>query len=183
MGQEMLIDGQVGKIDNVRIIMVPSSYLPNGASFIICHPSATVSPKKLEDYKIHDNPPGINGWLVEGRLIYDAFVLNNKNKALFIHFSTCTALTIASVEGTAQGDSKITATIPENLSGLGKLMYKAGAAQTAPALGDAIASGGGWADFTSAHDYTLTTGQYIAVAVVVDGKCVASGRVVIASKA
>ena len=39
---------------------------------------AMTSPVKLADYKIHENPQGINGWLVEGRIYYDAFVLNNK---------------------------------------------------------------------------------------------------------
>jgi hypothetical protein len=50
----------------------------------LTHPSATVAADKLEDYKIHDNPPGINGKLVEGRTIFDAFVLTNKNKALYV---------------------------------------------------------------------------------------------------
>jgi N4-gp56 family major capsid protein len=85
IAQKMLVNGQVGRIDNVRIIMVPSSYFPANTAFILCHPMATVGPKKLEDYKTHDNPPGINGWLVEGRIIYDAFVLDNKNKAVYIH--------------------------------------------------------------------------------------------------
>lgn len=44
-----------------------------------------MAPIKLADYKIHDNPPGINGWLVEGRVIYDAFVLNNKKGAIYVH--------------------------------------------------------------------------------------------------
>lgn len=34
-------------------------------------------------YKTHDNPPGINGALVEGRICYDAFVLENKAKAIY----------------------------------------------------------------------------------------------------
>ena len=38
---------------------------------------------KLEDYKIHRDPPGISGSLVEGRIVYDAFVLENKAKAIY----------------------------------------------------------------------------------------------------
>ena len=45
---------------------------------------ATTSPVKLSEYKIHDNPPGINGWLVEGRVYYDAFVLENKKSAIYV---------------------------------------------------------------------------------------------------
>ena len=40
---------------------------------------------KLETYKIHEDAPGISGFLVEGRLRYDAFVLNNKKKGIFVH--------------------------------------------------------------------------------------------------
>ena len=54
------------------------------AEFVILNPIAMVSPIKLQDYKIHDNPPGISGWLVEGRIRYDAFVLNNKADAISV---------------------------------------------------------------------------------------------------
>lgn len=85
MAQEMLVKGQVGAVDGVAIIVVPSTYLPTKTDFIITHPAATCAPVKLADYKIHDNPPGINGYLVEGRVIYDAFVLTNKAKAIYKH--------------------------------------------------------------------------------------------------
>ena len=49
---------------------------------MVAHPCATVVPTKLESYITHHNPPGINGDLVEGRVVYDAFVLDNKKKAI-----------------------------------------------------------------------------------------------------
>jgi N4-gp56 family major capsid protein len=85
IGQKALITGQVGEVDGVKLVKVPSTYLPANVPFIICHPSATVAAQKLQDYKIHDNPPGINGQLVEGRKRYDAFVLENKKNGLFVH--------------------------------------------------------------------------------------------------
>jgi len=85
ISQKMLVNGQVGEIDNVKIIKVPSVYLPANTAFIIAHPAATVAAEKLSDYKTHNNPPGINGWLVEGRVRYDAFVLDNKKGALYVH--------------------------------------------------------------------------------------------------
>jgi N4-gp56 family major capsid protein len=85
IAQNMLINGQVGEVDGVKIVKVPSIYLPANTAFIITNPIATVAPKKLEDYKTHDNPPGINGFLVEGRLRYDAFVLTNKQNAIYVH--------------------------------------------------------------------------------------------------
>jgi N4-gp56 family major capsid protein len=85
IAQNMLIKGQVGEIDGVKIVKIPSTYLPANTAFLLTHQIATVAPKKLQDYKTHDNPPGINGWLVEGRLRYDAFVLNNKANAIYVH--------------------------------------------------------------------------------------------------
>lgn len=83
LSQEMLITGGVGMVDNVIIIQVPSGYMKTDTAFIMTHPLALTSPVKLAEYKIHDNPPGINGWLLEGRVFYDAFVLPNKKDAIF----------------------------------------------------------------------------------------------------
>lgn len=85
LAQNMLIKGQVGEIDGVSIIVVPTSYMPVNTDFVITHAVACCAPIKLSEYKIHDNPPGINGYLVEGRVYYDAFVLTNKAKAIYKH--------------------------------------------------------------------------------------------------
>lgn len=85
LSQTMLSKGQVGMVDGVKIIVVPDSLMPENVNFIIAAKSATVSPVKLSEYKIHDNPPGINGWLVEGRVYYDAFILNNKSTGIYVH--------------------------------------------------------------------------------------------------
>lgn len=83
MAQGMLIKGQVGEVDGVKIVKAPSIYFPAKTPFVVTHPSVMVAPKKLQDYKIHDNPPGINGNLVEGRIIYDAFILDAKKKGVY----------------------------------------------------------------------------------------------------
>ena len=83
--QELLKKGVIGEVDGCRIVKVPSSRLPAGCAFLLVHNSAAVGPKQLEDYKTHDNPPGISGWLVEGRVIYDCFVLEEKADAIWYH--------------------------------------------------------------------------------------------------
>ena len=88
MATKLSYKGLVGEIDGVPVIKVPTSYLPGNCEFIICHPSATINPKKLTDYKIHRDPPGINGNLVEGRVRYDTFVLKGKKDAIYAHFSS-----------------------------------------------------------------------------------------------
>jgi hypothetical protein len=84
-GQAMLKSGDLGTIDGVKVVVVPSSYMPANTDLILTHPSACVAPMILSDYVIHDNPPGINGWLVEGRVVYDAFVLDAKVDAIAVH--------------------------------------------------------------------------------------------------
>lgn len=83
IGNDMRLKGVIGILDGCNVIKVPSSRLPESFGFMICHPAATVAPTKLEDYTIHENPPGINGSLVEGRVCYDAFVLDNKATAIY----------------------------------------------------------------------------------------------------
>lgn len=85
IAQNMLLKGQIGQVDGIPLILVPESYLPENVSFIVTNKIATVAPVKLAEYKTHDNPPGINGWLVEGRVYYDAFVLENKKSAIYVH--------------------------------------------------------------------------------------------------
>jgi len=79
---DIALNGQVGWIDSVPIIVAPKTYFPDGVSVVITHPEAGVSPIKLAEYKVHDDAPGISGWLVEGRVRYDAFVLNKKVGAI-----------------------------------------------------------------------------------------------------
>lgn len=77
-------NGVVSSVDNVSIIVAPSSYLPKDVNFIITHPCATLGPVKLAEYKAHESPQGISGWLCEGRVYFDAFVLDNKKKAIVV---------------------------------------------------------------------------------------------------
>lgn len=83
IGNELRIKGVIAMIDGAMVIKVPKNRLPENFGFLIAHPCATVAPTKLEDYKIHEDPPGISGSLVEGRIAYDAFVLDNKANALY----------------------------------------------------------------------------------------------------
>ena len=83
IGQEMRLKGVIAMLDGLTVIKVPANRLPAAFGFMIAHPCATVAPTKLEDYKIHQDPPGISGSLVEGRICYDAFVLENKQKAIY----------------------------------------------------------------------------------------------------
>lgn len=79
------INGMMGIVDGVKIVPVPSTYMPASTAFVIVHPSAVVGVTKLEDYKIHDNPPGISGIQIDMRYRYDAFVLDAKKDGMYAH--------------------------------------------------------------------------------------------------
>lgn len=84
LGQQMLVSGQVGEVDGVRIIKAPASYLPENTHAIMAHKSAAIQPVRLEQYTTHINPPGIAGTLCEGLVYYDAFVLKAREAGIAI---------------------------------------------------------------------------------------------------
>lgn len=83
IGSDMRLKGVISNLDGMSVQKIPANRLPAGFGFLVAHPCATVAPVKLEDYTIHENPPGISGSLVEGRICYEAFVLDNKAKAIY----------------------------------------------------------------------------------------------------
>jgi len=85
VADELRQKGAVGILDGMTVIKVPASRLPEDTGFIIVHPSATVAPVKLEDYGVHIDTPLSSGSIVTGRICYDAFVLDNKAKGIYVH--------------------------------------------------------------------------------------------------
>ncbi|NCC16334.1 MAG: hypothetical protein EOM28_08280 [Clostridia bacterium] len=83
IGSDMRLKGVVSNLDGAIVVKVPAVRLPEKFGFMIAHYSATVSPIKLEEFKIHEDPVGISGTLVEGRINYDAFVLDNKKNGIY----------------------------------------------------------------------------------------------------
>lgn len=87
-GQTTRNSGNLGTVDGIPITIVPSTRMPatSGAiDLLISHPNVTVAPEKLEDYTLHQNPPGISGNLLEYRHRYDAFVDINKTQNIGMH--------------------------------------------------------------------------------------------------
>jgi len=177
LSQNMLVRGQVGEIDGVAIVKVASNRLPAGLLFEITHKAACTAPVKLEEYKIHEDPPGISGQLCEGRIYYDAFILNKKKDMISAYYGGGeNSLTLTAAAGADNTHSVVT--ISGNTAG-GDLVYK-GDFANATAAGDAIDIGDDVSSFTkfpSNGVVTTASGKYIAVAVKVDGKCVAGGVV------
>ena len=88
VAQDMRLRGVIGFVDGISVLKVPAARLPADFGFMVAHSCATVAPVKLETFNIHRDPPGISGSLVEGRICYDAFVLDNKAKAIYYQAQT-----------------------------------------------------------------------------------------------
>lgn len=179
IGNDMRLRGVIAMLDGCSVIKVPSNRVPVGFGFMIAHPSATVAPTKLESYVVHINPPGISGSLVEGRICYDAFVLDNKAKAIYYQEMAASNLTVTSTAGSSSGKTKITV-VPAIESGH-SYVYKAGEGVALPVSGEDCSS---WTDWNGTDDITATTGNAIVIAEV-DGadKAVKAGSATVTAKA
>lgn len=89
--QEIASNGVVGLIDNTEVIVTPTDYFPEGVNYIIVYKGALLSPLKLSEYLQHENPVGISGWVCEGRIYFDAFVLKNKKDGIYVSVKPSTA--------------------------------------------------------------------------------------------
>lgn len=93
-GQEIHSTGSVGKVDGMDLIPVPSDYMPkvmSGGSSVSANVLAiaiasnlVIAPQPLHKLNTHVDPPGLDGWLIEGDFLYDCFVLNNKLAAIYV---------------------------------------------------------------------------------------------------
>ena len=101
IGNELRLKGVIAMLDGMTVQKIPAVRLPTDFGFLVAHPCATVAPVKLEAFTVHDNPPGISGALVEGRIVYDAFTLANKVKALY--YQSQPAATLPSGEDGGKG--------------------------------------------------------------------------------
>ena len=96
-GKQNLENGVMGKIRGVQVVPVPDSYLlkTSGAvvnnanltediNFMIVKKSCVLTPTQIKDAKVHQDPPGLSGALLEVRWLYDAFALETKGKGIYV---------------------------------------------------------------------------------------------------
>lgn len=83
LGKKSIGKGHVGEFDGMPVRKVSKKRMPAGVNFLIVHKSAATAPKKLHDTKIHQDPPGLSGNLMEGRMYYDCFVLERRADGVY----------------------------------------------------------------------------------------------------
>lgn len=88
LGEKSIKDGSVGMLDGMKVVPVPDSYFEEGVNFLIKYKNATVDPVQLKTYRVLTEQRGIDGDVVEGRIIYDSFVLDTRNKGIYASKTT-----------------------------------------------------------------------------------------------
>lgn len=84
LGKKALSRGEVGEVDGCVVKPVPTSWLPAGVHFLIKYRECTVDPVKLQEYDILKKVQGFSGPVVQGRVYYDAFVLDAKKNGVAV---------------------------------------------------------------------------------------------------
>lgn len=75
--------GDVKEVDGIKIHIVAASYLPTNTEFLFTADDVLVAPTKFDMIRTLDEVQGIDGWVVEGRRYYDAFIPSNRGKAIY----------------------------------------------------------------------------------------------------
>lgn len=78
LARQSIAKGVCGEVFGMNVVRVPKSYLPEGVYFLVAHKDAVLMPYKIADAKVHEDPVGVSGALIEGRHYYDAYVLGAK---------------------------------------------------------------------------------------------------------
>lgn len=109
-----IVYGQVGMLLGAKVIEVPADLLPASMNFLLVHSESFTSPAKISEMKTHIDAPGISGQLIEGRYLFDTFVVGAKAGGIYADVSeapaaapTITAST-GSVTVAADHNAKVT---------------------------------------------------------------------------
>lgn len=84
-GQAIKRSGVIAEVDGVKIVKVPTSWMPTNFDLMVVHPSAVVGPIKLENYRNLGPQQGYDGNILQWRVLYDAFVITTLKDAMAGH--------------------------------------------------------------------------------------------------
>lgn len=108
MGTRAVEKGMVGTFDNMKVVPVPDSWLPQGVYFLIKSKGSTADPVKLAQYDVINKAVGYSGAVVQGLCYYDSFVIGAKNVGIGVAGSSAAVLD-APVLALSGGTATVTA--------------------------------------------------------------------------
>ena len=84
-GDNSIVNGKVPTLDGMPLVVVPDSYFPTGVNFMIKLKGSTIDPVTLKTLRVQKAPKGYDADVLEGRVIYDSFVLDQKAEGIYVH--------------------------------------------------------------------------------------------------
>lgn len=103
VGSPLLEKGIIGMLYGFKVVELPDAYLPTGVQFVLMHKDSGLMPKKIKTLRALTDQKGVDGFVMEGRFYYDAFVLAKKAGGIFT--SVLTANKVATPVITPTGAS------------------------------------------------------------------------------
>lgn len=83
-GGKAFSKGIVAECQGVKFVRLPDSYMPTGVNFVVANQKALMPVKKINTLRILTENPDIDGANLQGRVMYDAFVIKQKAKGVFV---------------------------------------------------------------------------------------------------
>ncbi|OJU08202.1 MAG: hypothetical protein BGN88_01450, partial [Clostridiales bacterium 43-6] len=75
--------GVIGQVGTLKIIQASMSRLPENCYFLCWQKKSVILPFQINDAKYNNAPQGISGVLLEGRVVYDAFVIGTLSAGVY----------------------------------------------------------------------------------------------------
>lgn len=99
LGAKAVSKGICGEVLGMEVVRVPESYMPKDCWMLMTHKDAVLLPYKIADAKVHEDPVGVSGALIEGRHYYDAFVLGAKCAGVYALVKTGSVAALPEIAG------------------------------------------------------------------------------------
>ncbi|WP_087066444.1 FN3 associated domain-containing protein [Intestinibacillus massiliensis] len=108
LGEASLSRGTVGEVHGMKVVKVPASYLPANCYFVATNKKSVIFPYKINETKVHTDPVGVSGAVVEGRQYYDAFVMAAKCDGVYALVKASEKLAAPTLECATPGTTPVT---------------------------------------------------------------------------
>lgn len=95
LAEKSLTKGKIGEFFGMSVVKVPAGRWPENLNFLIAYKNSAMIAEKLNDTKLHQDPPGISGNLLEGRLYFDAFVFEPSSAGVYAEIDGAKAEQVA----------------------------------------------------------------------------------------
>lgn len=91
IGSDAFSKGYVGTCQGINFVRLPDTYFPTNVNFIVAKKSVLMPVKKITTLRILKEHPYVDGSVLQGRYMYDAFVLRQKANGVYVSKSSETA--------------------------------------------------------------------------------------------